>query len=96
AKNKANLSALDIAIKKKTEGLYPNPERFEPGSYYYNLEMEYREKYKKICELIQNKIEVLQNQNNSNSFFFESPKTDGLIKNNTDEPPRSSLSENSL
>jgi ankyrin repeat protein len=96
AKNKANLSALDIAIKKKTEGLYPNPERFEPGSYDYNLEMEYRENYTKICELIQNKIEVLQNQNNSNSFFFESPKTDNLIKNNTDEPQRSSLSENSL
>lgn len=80
AKNKDNLSALDIAIQKKANGLHPNPEQLEKGSYPYNLAMEYREKHNKICELIENRLKVLQNQNNSNSFFFVSPITDSSFK----------------
>ncbi|MFA6304111.1 MAG: ankyrin repeat domain-containing protein, partial [Legionella sp.] len=96
AKNKDNQTVLDIATNYRDKGLYPANIKLDPGSNHYQKGLQYREKYKKICELIQNKIEVLQNQNNSNSFFFESPKTDDLIKNNADKSQRTSLSENSL
>lgn len=83
ATNRDKLSALDIASTNRDEGAYRI--ELEPGSYYYQHDMEYREKFKSICELIQNQIKVLQNRNNGDLSFFRQQNNTSLKKNHENE-----------
>lgn len=70
-KNKAQLSVLDIAVKKRNQGLYTEEvlsccKSTQTDEDYNKILMknfQYIEKYKKMCELIENRMKEQQKEN---------------------------------
>ncbi|MFA6303935.1 MAG: ankyrin repeat domain-containing protein [Legionella sp.] len=72
AKNKDNRTVLDIATKYRDKGIYPADIKLDPGSNHYQKDLQCRENYKDICELIENKIKELSKQNDTDSTLSNS------------------------